>query len=189
MKMKEIDAKQNRLMHTCNTEWYLATLLVWSSQGVTALCHHVSPTHPPRQYSTLLSCCCCQWSSDCIPCKLSCLMKRSNDCFSRSFVSPSAFISPVETQSISILWCCTSWRSQCWCISTWRSLVVNRGPCSFRSRIVWALSQRIDSLAFNLKSIWSKKRCHWMSSFAARDSASNSASMLDVVTIDYLDAF
>src|ERR1700761_2888131 len=125
----------------------------------------------------------------CTSTRLSCWTNRSSGCRVRAFVNPSAFISVVDTHSTSILPCCTSWRNQCWCMSTCLRRVVRRGSCAFSRRIVCWLSAYIfipPSILYvsPLNSLFQA-----ISSFAVRERASSSASVLNVVTVSCFDAF
>ena len=146
------------------------------------LCLYVDVDTPPQCWAYFRS---LSWMST----RPSRRMKFSCFCRVNGLVSPSAGMLLVEIHWIEILFAWTSWRNQCWWMSTCRSFVDKRGWSSASNRIVWRLSQSIWVLCPGSKSNALKSRFHQRASFAAAVSANNSASVLEVVTVDCFVAF
>jgi hypothetical protein len=104
-------------------------------------------------------------------------------------VSPLAVMFAIGTQSILILFLYLSFLNQYWCIFTWYSLVENIGSTLESRFTIYLLLQFTVFIYLTLSPMLIKSLFHHMISFEACEIASNSALVVDVVTILCLLAF
>ena len=115
--------------------------------------------------------------------KPSCWTKFWCFCFGSDLVRPSAGIWLVEIQAILMRLSAICSRNQCWRISTCFSFVTSVGRSLVSNLMVCWLSQLMTKSWSSRNPTSSNKRFHQRASVAACVKASNSASVVDVVTV------
>ena len=112
-----------------------------------------------------------------------CFMKVSCFCRDRLFVSPSAGILPVGTHLIASRPSWVSCLTHIWCMSTCLSFVCSLADSLVAICTVWRLSHQIVGFISGSKSRFLKNLTHHSISEPAVDRASNSACVVDFVTV------
>ena len=116
-------------------------------------------------------------------------MNASCFCTESALVRPSAAWSDDFTHSIYMSLFVTFSRSQCWWISTCFNFVTNFGESFSNSRTVCILSQYAVSSSSRSRLIFRNNRWNHRSQSANDETANNSASVVDFVTVFCLVTF